>query len=324
VKGIVGCAGYENGRRIADLDISESGGFAASGFGRFVWIGLYEPDEALLSIVQQQFGLHELAIEDAFRAHQRPKIEVYDRSVFMVLRTAQLVDGKIRFGETHIFVGKGYVVTVRHGASSSYTPVRARCEAAPELLSNGEDFVLYAIMDFVVDNLLAVVDALQPQVEDIEDTVRGGATSRETIERIAELRRDLLRLRRASAPLLEVCNRLQRLHAPVIDEAIRPYYADVSDHVVQVNENIDILRDLLNHSFETFLLLASNRQNDVTRKLAGWAAILAVPTAIAGIYGMNFEYMPELRQPWAYPLVLLTIAGICLSLYLRFRRIGWL
>ena len=320
---VVACAGYENGRRIADLDIAESGRFPSSP-ERFVWIGLHEPSEEILKIVQKQFGLHDLAIEDAFRAHQRPKIDVFGDSLFMVLRTAQLVNSKIEFGETHIFAGRGYVVTVRHGPSASYKEVRARSEAAPQLLRNGEDFVVYAIMDFVVDNYMPVVDAIEQQAEEIEDAVRTAAVARETIERIAALRRDLLQLRRTTAPMLDVCNRLQHMDLPCIDEAIQPYYRDVYDHVIRVNESIDILRDMLSAAFETYLLLASNRQNEVTRQLAGWAAILAVPTAVAGIYGMNFEHMPELKEVWGYPAVLLLIAAVCLALFIKFRRMRWI
>jgi magnesium transporter len=320
---VVACAGYEHGRRVANLEISESGSFA-KGPDRFVWIGLHEPSEEILKIAQQQFGLHDLAVEDAFRAHQRPKIEVYGESLFMVLRTAQLIKEKIEFGETYVFVGPGYVISVRHGASTSYKDVRERSEATPQFLQHGADFVLYAIMDFVVDNYMPIVDVIEQRVEEIEDAVRTGTVSGETIERIAVLRRDLLRLRRTTLPLLDVCNRLQRMDLLCIDQAIRPYYRDVHDHVIHVNESIDILRDMLSAAFETYLLLASNRQNEVTRQLAGWAAILAVPTAIAGIYGMNFENMPELNTTWGYPAVLLLIGGVCLWLYLRFRRIGWI
>lgn len=320
---IVACAEYENGRRVADLDISQCGMIAKSP-GRFVWIGLHEPSEEVLQIVQQQFGLHDLAVEDAFRAHQRPKVEVYDETLFMVLRTAQIIEQKIEFGETHIFVGRGYVITVRHGASASYKDVRDRSELTPHFLKHGEDFVLYAIMDFVVDNYMPIIEAVEERVEEIDVAVRNGVVSGETIEHIAALRRDLLRLRRAASPLLDVCNRLQRMDLPCIDQAIRPYYRDVHDHVIHVNESIDILRDQLTAAFETNLLLASNRQNEVMRQLAAWAAILAVPTALAGIYGMNFEHMPELRQEWGYPAVLSLIGGLCLWLYTRFKRSGWL
>jgi magnesium transporter len=322
---VIACAGYQDGRRVADLDVADCGSFPRDS-GRFVWVGLYEPSEELLRILQRQFGLHDLAVEDAFRAHQRPKLDVYGDGVFMVLRTARLVDSGIEFGETHVFAGKGYVISVRHGATSSYKEVRARCESAPQLLKNGEDYVLYAIMDFVVDNYMPIVDAIERQVEEIEDDVQKSTRplGRKTIRRIAALRRDLLRLRRSAAPLMDVCNKLQRFGVPFIDEEIRPYYADVHDHVIRVNESIDILRDMLASAFDTHLLLAANRQGEVTRQLAGWAAILAVPTAIAGIYGMNFEHMPELRSVWGYPAVLLVILCVCGALYLKFRRMGWL
>ena len=310
---------------MADLDIAECGSFPDSP-ARFVWVGLYEPSEELLRVLQRQFGLHDLAVEDAFRAHQRPKLDVYGDGVFMVLRTARLVETGIEFGETHVFAGKGYVISVRHGATSSYKEVRARCESTPELLKNGEDYVLYAIMDFVVDNYMPIVDAIERQVEEIEDSVQtsAGALGRQTIRRIAALRRDLLRLRRGAAPLLDVCTKLQRFGMSFIDEEIRPYYADVHDHVIRVNESIDILRDMLAGAFDTHLLLAANQQGEVMRQLAGWAAILAVPTAIAGIYGMNFEHMPELETVWGYPAVLLVITVICLALFFKFRRMGWI
>lgn len=320
---VVACAGYQGGRRIADLSIDDCASFIGAP-GRFVWIGLHEPSTEVLQSLQRQFGLHELAVEDAFRAHQRPKIDVYDGSLFLVLRTAQLQGDDVLYGETHVFVGCGYVITVRHGASASYLPVRQRCEATPALLGNGEDFVLYAIMDFVVDNYIPIVTAIEDQVDTIDEAVHAGAMNQETIHRIAHLRRELLRLRRTVAPMLDVCGRLQRFDMPFIDPPVRPYYSDVYDHVLHVNESIDILRDVLAAAFETHLLLASNRQNDVTRKLAGWAAILAVPTAIAGIYGMNFEHMPELHQVWGYPAVLLVILVVCVTLYLNFKRIDWL
>ena len=322
---VIACAGYQDGRRVADLDVLRCGSFV-DGAGRFVWIGLYEPSQELLRTLQRQFGLHDLAVEDAFRAHQRPKLDVYGDAVFMVLRTARLVDADIEFGETHVFAGKGYVISVRHGATSSYKDVRERCKSTPQMLKNGEDYVLYAIMDFVVDNYMPIVDAIERQVEEIEDAVQQGTgmLGPQTIRRIADLRRDLLQLRRAAAPLMDVCNKLQRFGMPFIDEEIRPYYADVHDHVIRVNEDIDILREMLKGAFDTHLLLTANRQGEVMRQLAGWAAILAVPTAVAGIYGMNFEHMPELKLVWAYPAVLMVIAVVCVVLFLRFRRMGWL
>lgn len=320
---VIACAGYEDGRRVADLELDDCATFDDRP-GRFVWVGLFEPSQEILRSLQGQFGLHELAVEDALRAHQRPKLDLYGDSLFMVLRTARQAETGLIFGETHVFAGKGYVISVRHGDTSSYGIVRSRCEASPQLLANGEDYVLYAIMDFVVDNYMPIVESMEKQADAIEEEVQSPNVGQLTIARIAGLRRDLLRLRRATAPMLDVCNRFEHFAMPFIDDAIRPYYRDVRDHVVRINESIDILRDVVSDAFETYMLLAANRQGEVTRQLAGWAAILAIPTAIAGIYGMNFEFMPELKQPWAYPLVLAVIAIVCAILFLRFRRMGWI
>ncbi|HEX5867092.1 MAG TPA: magnesium/cobalt transporter CorA [Beijerinckiaceae bacterium] len=320
---VIDCALYESGRRIATVDLDDAGP-AGSDNGRFVWIGLHEPDETLLRKVQKRFGLHDLAIEDAHRAHQRAKLEVYGESIFIVLRTVQLQDGKIGFGETHIFAGRGYVVTVRHGASTAYKDVRARCENAPKMLQKGEDFVVYSVMDFVVDTYFPILHELEGEVDAIEESVFARASGRIAIERVYELRHDLLLMRRAVQPLQEVCSRIIRFDVEMIDADMHPYFRDVQDHIIRAVESIDNLRDLLNAALEANLLLASIQQNDVTKKLAAWAAMLAVPTAIAGIYGMNFDHMPELKQPLGYPIVLLTIAGLCGWLYMRFRRAGWL
>jgi magnesium transporter len=320
---VIDCALYEGGRRIATIDLDQTGA-PEPGSGRFVWIGLHEPDQPLLSKVQQRFRLHDLAIEDALRAHQRAKLEIYGESLFIVLRTVQLLDRKISFGETHIFAGGGYVVTVRHGSAIGYKEVRARSEHNPKMLARGQDFVVYSIMDFVVDQYFPVLHELESEVDAIEEAVFARSAGRIDIERIYGLRHDLLLMRRAIQPLQEVCSRIMRFDVPLIDADMHPYFRDVQDHIIRVVESIDNLRELLNAALEANLLFASIQQNDVTKKLAGWAAILAVPTAIAGIYGMNFEHMPELRQPLAYPLVLLAILTVCSWLYVRFRKAGWL
>ncbi|WP_119461763.1 magnesium/cobalt transporter CorA [Rhodospirillaceae bacterium SYSU D60014] len=320
---VIDCAAYKDGRRIASPELDQIGEIVRSA-EHFVWVGLHEPDADLLRKVQAQFGLHDLAIEDAHRAHQRPKIEVYGDSLFVVMRTAQLVDGKILFGETHIFVGRNYVVTVRHGPSISHAELRSRCESTPRLLKKGSDFVLYAVMDFIVDNYFPIVDALEAKVDVIEDSVFEASFESDDVKRVHDLRRRLLTLRRAVSPLLEMCNRLARFDLPLIDKEMRPYFRDVHDHAIRVNEGIDALRDELTVALEANLHLASVRQNEVMKKLAGWAAILAVPTAIAGIYGMNFVFMPELEWRFGYPVTIAVIVGICGYLYYRFRRSGWL
>jgi magnesium transporter len=326
---LIAAAAYSAGRKVADIGVGESGEWTARP-GHFVWIGIEAPDEEDLRELQAQFGLHELAIEDALNAHQRPKLEAYGETTFVVLRTAFLVEDHIALGETEIFVGRGYIITVRHGASASYARVRQCAEAAPRQLANGEDYVLYALIDFIVDNYLAVVERLAGEVQALEDHILA-PLDEARIARIYELRRELQRLRLVVAPTAEVCGRLEHSDLPGIDPSFRPYYRDIVDHVNRVLEQIDTLREMLGFAFEASLLVeasrqsvAAARQGEVTRRLAGWAAILAVPTAVAGIYGMNFEHMPELTWRYGYFLVLGVIAAACAVLFFRFRRAGWI
>ncbi|QDO95933.1 magnesium and cobalt transport protein CorA [Ferrovibrio terrae] len=323
MKGVVACAAYGDGTRLGEVPF-ESCGTAVPPEADFVWIGLHEPEPAALKVLQQQFGLHPLAIEDAERAHQRPKLDIYGESIFVVLRTVRLVDGIPEYGETHVFVGKGYVISVRHGASSSYAEVRGKLESKPEMLRLGESAALHAIIDFVTDNFFPVIDDIQNELTEIETHVLDETLDRKSIERLYHLRRQLLGMRGTVLPLLEVSNRLSRLDLPMMAPELRPYFGDVHDHVQRVAEAITDLRDAAAAAFEAEILLANTRQNDVVRQLAAWAAILAVPTAIAGIYGMNFEHMPELRWAYGYPMVLAGIVAACGFLYWRFRRSGWL
>jgi magnesium transporter len=322
---VVNCAEYAEGRRVGDIKLPDVSEVLGTDPSRFVWIGLLEPGEGLLREVQQEFRLHDLAVEDAHRAHQRPKLEEYGDAIFVVLRTAQRgEDAKIAFGETHVFIGPGYVVSVRHGASAPYVEVRQRCERAPHLLKKGPGFVLYAIMDFVVDNYFPIVDDLEADLERLEEEIFGGHYRRETTERIYDLKRDLLGLKRAVSPLMEICNRLTRFDSQLIDAESRPYFRDVYDHVIRINETVDNLRELLNGALEANLSLISVAQSEVTKKLASWAAILAVPTMVAGIYGMNFEFMPELKWTAGYPLAMAIMLGVCATLFWRFKKSGWL
>jgi magnesium transporter len=323
---LVNCAEYADGRRVGDVSLPDvSDVLGRRDPSHFVWIGLYEPSEELLREVQDEFRLHDLAIEDAHRAHQRPKLEEYGDAIFIVLRTAsRSSDGAIAFGETHLFVGPGYVVSVRHGASVPYVEVRQRCESAPQLLRKGPGFVLYALMDFVVDRYFPLVDQLEEQLERLEENIFGGNYRRETTERIYDLKRDLLGLKRAVSPLVDICNRLTRFDSQLIDAESRPYFRDIYDHVIRINETVDNLRELLNGALEANLSLISIQQNEVTKKLASWAAILAVPTAVAGVYGMNFEVMPELKWQFGYPMVMGIMIVACGGLYWRFKKVGWL
>jgi magnesium transporter len=323
--GVIDCAAYAAGVRVADLSVDAIGGALAHP-GQFVWIGLYEPDEALLRRVQRQFHLHDLAIEDAYNAHQRPKLEVYEDSLFVVLRTAQRAGSPphLEFGETHVFIGSNYVVTVRHGSLRSHTAVRARCECTPQLLAKGPGYVLYALMDFVVDQFSPIVADLEEEVQELEEVILGDNPTSEATARIYRLKRDLLSLRRAVSPLVEVCNRLMRFDLPNIPDEGRPYFRDVYDHVVRLNETIDAQRELLTTALEAHLSLMSVAQNEHMKRLAAWAAMIAVPTMIAGIYGMNFSHMPELHWQYGYYVSLLVMALACGGLYFGFKRSGWL
>jgi magnesium transporter len=320
---IVACALYRDGAR-CNMSIEEASAAARAGEG-IVWIGLYEPAEEMLCRIQTQFKLHELLIEDVHQAHQRPKLDVYGDVIFLAIRTAQLASGeRIDFGETHLIAGKGFVISIRHGASASYAPVRTRCERSPELMRIGEAFIVYAILDFVADNYFPVLDSIEDELEEIESEIFAATPANEKIERIYRLRVELQGMRRVVAPMLEICNRLARHEFSATEQAIVPYLHDLHDHAQLVNDAIVDLRERLASAFEASLLLASARQNDIVKKLASWAAILAVPTAIAGIYGMNFKVMPELDWQFGYPLVMLFMLGLCSFLFYRFKRSAWL
>jgi magnesium transporter len=321
--GLVAAMVYASGQRVRDIPIDAAGEWSRTP-GHIVWIGLLEPSPELLRRVQAQLNLHELAIEDAGKAHQYPKVERYGDALFVVARTAQVLDGDIVFGETHIFVGKGYVVSVRHGPSASYGSVRERVESCPESLTRGEDYILYSILDFIVDNYAPVVEAVQSEVDALEDGLLSKALPESAVDRLYALRRGLLKLRRAVAPLVDVCNRLAHVDETLIEPQMQPFFRDVGDHIRRVQEDIDALREVLAFAFEASLMAGQAQQNAITRKLAAWAAILAVPTAVAGIYGMNFQNMPELQWKYGYYAVIGVIAALCGWLYFRFKRFGWL
>lgn len=320
---VVNCVAYADGRRIGAVDIDDISEILRFP-GQFIWIGLHEPSEETVRKIQEEFGLHDLAVEDALRAHQRPKLEEYGDCLFVVLRTARLDGDAISFGETHIFVGPRYVVTVRHGASLPYSEVRTRAESTPQLLRKGPGFVLYALMDFVVDHYFPIVDDLEDHLEKLEEEIFDHTFGRDAMERIYDLKRDLVTLKRAVSPLVEVCNRLVRFDVTIVPEDTRVYFRDVYDHVIRINETIDTMRELLTTALEANLSLISVAQNDVTKRLAAWAAILAVPTMIAGIYGMNFHFMPELEWEYGYFVIMGLMFSTCGFLYWRFRRAKWL
>ena len=320
---IVNCVAYRQGRRIGTVtleDISEVLKEAET----FLWLGLYEPDIALLRKVQAEFGLHDLAIEDALNAHQRPKLETYGESVFIVLETAQMVDGEVAFGETHIFAGHNYIVTVRHGPSVSYSPVRQRCEESPQRLALGAGYALYAVMDAIVDNYQPEVDSLKQRFEELESQILEENLDRESITRIYALKSQLVRLRDAALPIPDMCKELVRQHDGLVRKELRAYFRDIEDHSTRIIKTVDSLREMLTTAVQVHLAMVTVGQNEVVKRLAGWGAILAIPTVVFSLYGMNFDAMPELRLPWAYPMVIGVTVAACAGLYFRLRRAGWL
>lgn len=313
---------YRDGQRVREAPLTPEG--LALEPGEFVWVGLYDPTDAEIDVLVERFKLHPLAVEDALAAHQMPKVEVYGRELFVVARTALKIDDRIAYGETHVFVGDDHVVSIRHGSARAHSLLRAQLEASPLQLKKGPDFVLHGILDFIVDAYAPIVDGAEDSVLEMEQRTLDAFLSRVEIRRLFTLRRELLKFRRILGPMEEVLGRLQSLDMPCIDPDVRPYFRDVSDHVRRVNSRLGGLNDILSSVFEVANLLEQQRQGLITRKLAAWAAILAVPTAIAGIYGMNFEHMPELRWEYGYYAVLGVIAAICAGLYVTFKRTKWL
>jgi magnesium transporter len=320
---IVNSVAYREGQRLGDVrleDISEVLKFP----GTFMWVGLHEPDIDLLRKVQEEFSLHDLAIEDALHAHQRPKLETYGDSLFIVLDTAQLVNGQVRFGETHIFVGKNFIVTIRHGPSISYASVRQKCETSAARLSLGPGYVLYAVMDFIVDNYQPVAQRLHEMFEEIEEDILTKPFDRAVIAGLYRLKGELVKLHDAALPINDICAQLIRFHEDMIRKDLRAYFRDVGDHVARITKSLDALREMLTAAIQVNLALVTVGQNEVVKRLAGWGAVLAIPTVVFSMYGMNFRFMPELAQHWGYPVVVGGTLLACLLLYRRLRKTGWI
>jgi len=322
---IVDCAVYEEGQRLEGDRSLRSAVEACQRDGTFVWLGLYEPTEDELDSVRREFGLHELAVEDALNAHQRPKLEVYDDTLFVVLKPARYIDSDevIETGEIHIFLSSSFVVAVRHGEAGDLRDARKRLEHRKDLLSAGTGGVLYAIVDKVVDDYEPVVAGLENDIQEIEQQVFS-ATRDNPAERIYKMEREVLEFSRAVTPLTPAVDRLARGHFDLVHDDLHEYFRDVHDHLLRVGSRIDGFRDLLSSALHANLTQVGVRQNEDMRKITAWVAIIAVPTAVAGIYGMNFKHMPELQWTFGYPLTLAVILVACVILYLRFRRSGWL
>ncbi|MFC0407321.1 magnesium and cobalt transport protein CorA [Roseomonas elaeocarpi] len=314
---------YRDGQRVRSVSLEEPVDCSGDR-SSFVWIGLVEPSFEELEALRRSYSLHPLAVEDALKAHQLPKIDVYGDTLFAVARTAFLEDGSIRYGETAIFVGPHHIITVRHGSPRNHGELREKLEAAPTLLAQGVDYVLHGVLDFIVDSYGPIISTIEEEVLQMEARALNAFLSRDEIARLFQRRRELLRLGRILGPMGEVCSKLSRLDLPCVDGEAKPYFSDVLDHLRRTQTMADGLREVLTSVFEISSLLEQQRQGIITRQLAAWAAILAVPTAIAGIYGMNFENMPELKLHDGYFVVLGVIAVLCATLYWRFRRTGWL
>ncbi len=313
---------YRKGKR--GEPVPTDGAVPVLGEKDFVWIGLYEPQPTEIEGLAKTYGLHQLAVEDALSPHQLPKVEVYGDQLFIIAKTAHLEGDKIRYGETATFVGRQHIITVRHGSARAHSELRSQLEASPQLLSQGPDYVLHAILDFIVDGYFPVVQAIEDKVLRMEKHMLASFLEREQIRRLFRLRRQLILFGRILSPMSDVAGKLVHLDLPCIDRTARPFFRDVHDHVSRVEGMVGGLREVITSVFEASNLLEQQRQGAITRQLAAWAAILAVPTAVAGIYGMNFENMPELATRYGYYVVLAAIAALCGLLYYRFKRTGWL
>ncbi|MFT3806001.1 magnesium/cobalt transporter CorA [Arenimonas sp.] len=321
---VINCVAYGRDGSRRDITLDAISDVLAVDDGSFVWVGLYEPEESLLDKLQEEFGLHDLAVEDAHNAHQRPKIEAYGQSLFIAAHTAQVVDGKLSFGETHIFVGPRYLVTVRHGSSLSYAPVRARCEREPELMAVGPSYGLYAVLDFIVDNFMPIVDEFREQLNALEQDIFAESFRRETVAKLYQLKRDLTRMRLAVAPMQDITGQLTRVHTALVGEEMRLYFRDVFDHTLRVNDATDTLREMLTAAMSVNLALVTVAQGEIVKRLAGWAGLLAAPTLIASWYGMNFVHMPELGGRYSYWIMIGVTILVCSGLYATLRRAKWL
>lgn len=332
---IVDCGIYRGGHRTEGPEDFSDALAEARAAGGFVWLGLHEPGEQEFDLVSREFVLHPLAVEDALKAHQRPKLEVYDDSLFAVLKPVMYEphSDAVSTGEIMIFLGDSFVVTVRHGQGDGLGAVRRRLEREPEMLGKGPTAVLYAIADTVVDHYLDVAIELQTDLEELESEVfspdRGA--SRHTASRIYNFKRQITEFRRATGPLAPPMARLGGTvtgaftsAVPFVNDAARPFFRDVSDHLTRVNESVEGLDRLVSDILSAHLAQTSVQQNDDMRKISAWAAMAAIPTMIAGIYGMNFDHMPELHWIWSYPAVIALMAALEVLLYRQFKRRGWL
>jgi len=320
---LVNCVVYQNGRKLADIPKEDIHRYLNQP-ECFVWVALLDPLPEELDDMQREFGLHALAVEDAHHGHQRPKLEEYGDSLFAVMHTIEVAGDELHVGELDVFVGKNYVLSVRSHSEQSFSNVRARCEREPHLLRQGAGFVLYALMDAVVDHYFPVIDALEDELEEVEKRIFAGTPARANIEALYAIKQKLMVLKHAAGPLHEASGKLYGGRVPEVCASTQDYFRDIYDHLFRINQSIDSLRDMVTTAISVNLSLISLQENETTKQLAAYAALVAVPTMIAGVYGMNFELMPELKWAFGYPLALAAMVGIDVYLFYRFRKAKWL
>jgi magnesium transporter len=320
---LVNCVAYRRGQKVADIPIGDIRANLADP-GCFVWVALKDPDLAEVQQLQDEFGLHELAVEDASRGHQRPKIEEYGSSIFVVLHMIEAQGDELHTGEVAIFVGPQYIVSVRRETSLGFTEVRRRCEDEPDLLQHGPAYVLYALMDTVVDRYFPIIDRLTREIEDIEDRIFASQTTRAQIEALYTFKQRLMVLDHAIGPLLEVTSKLHGGRVPPLCAGLHDYFRDVYDHLQRLKQSTDNLRDMVSTALSVNLSLITLQESEVTKRLAAYAALVAVPTMVAGVYGMNFTHMPEIDWQYGYPMAVGVMAAIDVYLVYRFRKAKWL
>lgn len=320
---LINCVAYENGTKLADVAVEDISEYIARP-DCFVWVALKEAQPAELTMLSDEFGLHELAVEDASAGHQRPKIEEYGDSLFAVVHTVELMNGELSVGELDVFVGENYVLSARNHSYQGFLGVRARCEREPDLLRQGPAFVLYALMDAVVDRYFPVADALERELEAIEEQIFNRGSERANIQQLYHLKRKVLVLKHAVGPLMEATGKLFGGRVPSLCANTQEYFRDVYDHLYRINTSTDTIRDTISTAIQVNLSMVAIDENEVNKRLAAWAAIFAVATAFAGIWGMNFKVMPELQWTYGYPVAIAVMLSVCGYLYYRFRKSGWL
>jgi magnesium transporter len=320
---LVNCAAYQDGKKLADIRPEEIGQYVSRP-ECFVWVALKDPLPGELAAMQKEFDLHELAVEDARQGHQRPKIDEYGSSLFAVLHNVAVSGEELKVGEVDLFVGRNYVLSVRNQAEPGFASVRARCESEPELLKLGSGFVFYALIDAVVDRYFPVLDAIEDEFEKFEDQIFSGKSLRSNIEGLYYVRQKLTTLQHAVVPLLEAVGKLYGGRVPQVCGGMQEYYRDVYDHLVRISQTINSQRDTVTTAIQVNVAMITFAETEVTKRLAAWGALIAVPTFIASLYGMNFKNMPELDWAYGYPVTIAAMAVINVVLFFRFRRAGWL